>query len=176
MHELFQKYFSKKNGEYVSKKSIKKTEIEPFNIKLLNEMCDKETPSLYQFQDLTSLLVTYASQFISDEDISWSEKITAQLEYLNYIQPTDQEEDRRVGYVREIYPCKRKADKKVWAYNVKVTFLGKGKNTDLTVYKTKFDKCRLHKGDIFYAERVFSKEYQGKKYWYLSDYYLIKER
>lgn len=176
MHELFQKYFSKKNGAYVSKKSIKKTEIKPFNIKLLNEMCDKETPSLYQFQDLTSLLVTYASQSIPDEDISWSEKIAAQLEYLNYIQPTDREEDRRVGYVREIYPCKRKADKKVWAYNVKVTFLGKGKNTDLTVYKTKFDKCRLHKGDIFYAEQVFSKEYQGKKYWYLSDYYLIKER
>lgn len=176
MHELFQKYFSKKNGEYVSKKSIKKTEIEPFNIKLLNEMCDKETPSLYQFQDLTSLLVTYASQSIPDEDISWSEKIAAQLEYLNYIQPTDREEDRRVGYVREIYPCKRKADKKVWAYNVKVTFLGKGKNTDFTVYKAKFDKCRLHKGDIFYAEQVFSKEYQGKKYWYLSDYYLIKER
>lgn len=175
MHELFQKYFSKKNGEYVSKKSIKKTEVEPFNIKLLNEMCDKETPSLYQFQDLTPLLVTYASQSIPDEDISWSEKIAAQLEYLNYIQPTDREEDRRVGYVREIYPCKRKADEKVWAYNVKVTFLGKGKNTDFTVYKARFDKCKLKKGSIFYADQVSAREYQGKKYWYLTDYHIIKE-
>lgn len=175
IHELFQKYFSKKNGEYVSKKSIKKTEVEPFDIKLLNEMCDKETPSLYQFQDLTSLLVTYVSQSIPDEDISWSEKIAAQLEYLNYIQPTDREEDRRVGYVREIYPCKRKADKKVWAYNVKVTFLGKGKNTDFTVYKARFDKCKLKKGSIFYADQVSAREYQGKKYWYLTDYHIIKE-
>ena len=174
IHELFQKYYSKKNGEYVSKKNVKKTNIDPFSITLLNEMCDKETPSAYQFQDMTPLISAYI-QSMQDRDISWAEKIDAQLTYLNYIQATNREEDRRVGYVREVYQCKRKADGKVWAYNIKVTFLGKGKNTDFTVYKAKYDKCKLKKGDIFYANQFSSKMYQDKKYWYLLDYHKIKE-
>ena len=123
---------------------------------------------------MTPLISAYI-QSMQDRDISWAEKIDAQIAYLNYIQATNREEDRRVGYVREVYQCKRKADGKVWAYNIKVTFLGKGKNTDFTVYKAKYDKCKLKKGDIFYADQFSSKMYQDKKYWYLLDYHKIKE-
>lgn len=169
IHDLFQKFFSRKDGVYVSKKSIKKTAIEPFSIERLNQLCTKETATAYQFDDLTPLIAEYTST-ISDEDITPVEKIEAQLEYLGYIAATGREEDRRIGYVRAVYPCKRKADNKTWAYKVSVTFLGKGKDTDLTIYKARYDKCKLQKGDIFYAESVSPKDYQGRRYWYLMDY------
>ena len=54
--------------------------------------------------------------------------------------------------------------------NTSVTFLGKGKDSDLTIYKARYDKCKLQKGDIFYAESVSPKDYQGRRYWYLMDY------
>lgn len=169
IHDLFQKFFSRKDGSYVSKKSIKKTVIEPFSIEQLNQLCTKETATAYQFDDLTPLIAEYTST-INDEDIIPVEKIEAQLEYLGYIAATGREEDRRIGYVRAVYPCKRKADNKTWAYKVSVTFLGKGKDSDLTIYKARYDKCKLQKGDIFYAESVSPKDYQGRRYWYLMDY------
>ena len=172
VHDIFQKWFSRKDGEYVSKKSVKKTAIEPFSIERLNALCDKETPSAYQFADLTPLIAEYTAS-IPDEDIPATDKIEAQLEYLGYIQATNREEDRRVGYVRAVYPCKRKADNKTWAYTVQATFLGKGKNTDFTVYKATYDKCKLQKGDIFYADQVAPKNYQGRRYWYLTNYHKI---
>jgi len=169
IHDLFQKFFSRKDGVYVSKKSIKKTAIEPFSIEQLNQLCTKETATAYQFDDLTPLIAEYTST-INDEDITPVEKIEAQLEYLGYIAATGREEDRRIGYVRAVYPCKRKSDNKTWAYKVSVTFLGKGKDSDLTIYKARYDKCKLQKGDIFYAESVSPKDYQGRRYWYLMDY------
>lgn len=172
IHDLFQKFFSRKDGGYVSKKSIKKTAIEPFSIEQLNQLCTKETATAYQFDDLTPLIAEYTLT-INDEDITPVEKIEAQLEYLGYIAATGRESDRRIGYVRAVYPCKRKADNKTWAYKVSVTFLGKGKDSDLTIYKVRYDKCKLQKGDIFYAESVAPKDYQGRRYWYLMDYHKI---
>lgn len=151
------------------RKSIKKTNTEPFSIELLNQFCSKETASQYCFDDIEPLLQEYIKS-IPDEDISQKEKIAAQLDHLSYVQATGLESDRRIGYVRAVYPCKRKADNKTWAYKVSVTFLGKGKDTDLTIYKARYDKCKLQKGDIFYAESVSPKDYQGRRYWYLMDY------
>lgn len=151
------------------RKSIKKTSTEPFSIELLNQFCSKETASQYVFDDIEPLINEYAKS-IPDEDISQKEKIEAQLDHLSYVQATGREEDRRIGYVRAVYPCKRKADNKTWAYKVSVTFLGKGKDSDLTIYKARYDKCKLQKGDIFYAESVSPKDYQGRRYWYLMDY------
>lgn len=172
IHDLFQKFFSRKDGGYVSKKSIKKTAIEPFSIEQLNQLCTKETATAYQFDDLTPLIAECTST-INDEDITPVEKIEAQLEYLGYIAATGLESDRRIGYVRAVYPCKRKADNKTWAYKVSVTFLGKGKDSDLTIYKARYDKCKLQKGDIFYADSVSPKDYQGRRYWYLMNYHKI---
>lgn len=172
IHDLFQKFFSRKDGGYVSKKSIKKTVTEPFSIEQLNQLCTKETATAYQFDDLTPLIAEYTST-INDEDITPVEKIEAQLEYLGYIAATGLESDRRIGYVRAVYPCKRKADNKTWAYKVSVTFLGKGKDSDLTIYKARYDKCKLQRGDIFYADSVSPKDYQGRRYWYLMNYHKI---
>ena len=151
------------------RKSIKKTSTEPFSIELLNQFCSKETASQYIFDDIEPLINEYVKS-IPDEDISQKEKIEAQLDHLSYVQATGREEDRRIGYVRAVYPCKRKSDNKTWAYKVSVTFLGKGKDSDLTIYKARYDKCKLQKGDIFYAESVSPKDYQGRRYWYLMDY------
>lgn len=172
--ELFQRLFTRKDGVWVSKSQIKKSAIEPFTIDQLNRLATKETASAYQFADFSVLIEDYASK-LPNVDIPATDKIEAQLEYLGYIQPTGKDEDRRVGYVRLVYPCKRKKDNKVWAYKVCVTFLGKGKDSDLTIYKAKYEKCKLSRGDIFYAEEVRPNDYQGKRYWDLINYRKISK-
>ena len=167
--ELFQRLFNRKDGVWVSKSQLKKTAIEPFSIEQLNRLATKETATAYQFADFSVLIKDYTSN-IPDDDIPAVEKIEAQLEYLGYIAATGKEEDRRTGYVRAVYPCKRKSDNKIWAYKVSVTFLGRGKDSDLTIYKARYDKCKLQKGDIFHADSVSPKDYQGRRYWYLMDY------
>lgn len=164
VYELFKKWDGRKQ--------VKKTEIEPFTIEQLNRLCEKETSSAYQFADFTALIKDCEASMPND-DISPIEKIETQLEHLTYVQATNREQDRRTGYVRAVYPCKRKADNKTWAYKVSVTFLGKGKDSDLTIYKARYDKCKLQKGDIFYAESVSPKDYQGRRYWYLMNYHKI---
>lgn len=170
--ELFQRLFNRKDGAWVSKSQLKKTAIEPFSIEQLNRLATKETATAYQFADFSVLIEDYMTS-VPDEDIMSVEKIEAQLEYLGYIAATNRKEDRRAGYVRAVYPCKRKSDNKTWAYKVSVTFLGKGKDSDLTIYKARYDKCKLQKGDIFYADSVSPKDYQGRRYWYLMDYHKI---
>jgi hypothetical protein len=148
--------------------------MEPFSIEMLNKYCSKETAAQYSFDNIEPLLREYIKS-IPDKDISQREKIATQLEHLSYIQATGLESDRRVGYVRAVYPCKRKADNKVWAYSVQVTFLGRGKYSSLTIYKSRYDKCKLQKGDIFYADSVSPKDYQGRRYWYLTAYHKIQK-
>lgn len=154
--------------------TVKKTAIEPFSIEMLNKYCSKETAAQYSFDNIEPLLQEYIKS-IPDEDIPQREKIATQIEHLSYVQATGLESDRRVGYVRAVYPCKRKADNKVWAYSVQVTFLGRGKDSNLTIYKSRYDKCKLAKGDIFYADQVAPKDYQGKRYWYLTAYHKIQK-
>jgi len=167
--DLFQKLFKRDGGEWVSKSQIKKTAIERFTIEQLNRLATKETASAYQFADFGVLIEDYAAS-LPNTDIPAVEKIEAQLEYLGYIAASGKESERRVGYVRTVYPCKRKSDGKLWAYKVSATFLGKGKDSDLTVMKAVYEKCKLQKGDIFYAEQVSAREYNGRKYWYLNSY------
>lgn len=152
--------------------TVSKNNIEPFSIESLNKLCSKETASQYTFTDIEPLIKEYLSD-IPNEDIPQTDKIAAQLEYLTYIQATGREEDRKVGYVRAVYPSKRKSDNKVWAYTIQVTFLGKGKNTDFTVIKAKYDKCKLQKGDIFYVDQYEPNLYNGKRYWRLINYHKI---
>lgn len=171
-YDLFQSLYSKKDGEYVAKKSIKKVNA-MFPIEMLNRLCTKETPTQYQFADLTPLLNEYLST-IPDEDIPAKDKIEAQLEYLGYIQPTGREAERRIGYVRAVYPSKRKSDNKIWAYNVQLTFLGKGKDSTVTVFKKQYDACKIEKGDIIYADSVQPKDWNGKRYWNLLAYHKIE--
>ena len=170
--DLFQKLFKRDGGAWVSKSQIKKTAIEPFTIEQLNRLATKETASVYQFADFGVLIEDYAAS-LPDTDIPAVEKIEAQLEYLGYIAASGKESERRVGYVRAVYPCKRKSDGKLWAYKISVTFLGKGKDTDLTVMKAVYEKCKLQKGNIFYADEVSHRDYNGKRYWNLNKYHRI---
>lgn len=171
IYDLIQSYYSRKDGQYISKKSIKKNNTE-LPIELLNKHCIKETPTQYQFDTLDNVLIEFIES-LDNIDISVPEKIDTQLNYLGYIQPTNREQDRRVGYLKAVYPSKRKSDNKIWAYNVKVVFLGRGKETDFTIYKATYDKCKLKQGDIFYVDEYAPKEYKGKNYWYLLRYHKL---
>ena len=168
-HELFQKFFSRKDGAWVSKKQIKKSATEPFAIADLNRLCDKETPSAYVFTDLTELLTDYCAA-LPDKDIPQTEKIAAQLEYLGYIQATGKDSDIRTGYVESVQPSRKKANNKIWAYFVTMTFLGRGKRSEFVVLKARYDKDKLKVGDIIKVEDYQTKVWNGKKSFYLQKF------
>ena len=168
-HELFQKFFSRKDGAWVSKKQIKKSAIEPFAIADLNRLCDKETPSAYVFTDLTELLTDYCAT-LPDKDIPQTEKIAAQLEYLGYIQATGKDSDIRTGYVESVQPSRKRANNKIWAYFVTMTFLGRGKRSEFVVLKARYDKDKLKVGDIIKVEDYQTKVWNGKKSFYLQKF------
>lgn len=175
LYDLFQKCYSKKDGVYVGKKQFKKTNLF-LPIELLNKHAVAEKPTLYNFdeQSLSSMLIEYSAGVV-DADISIVDKVAAQQEYLGYITATGKEEDRRYLYIRQVYPCKRKSDGKTWAYTIYTTSVGSGKEASLTVSKSRYDKARIKKGDVVYAERILPKDNSGKRYWHLIDYNVVKK-
>lgn len=170
LYDFFQKCYSKKDGVYIGKKQFKKANLF-LPIELLNKHAVAEKPTLYRFdeQSLLNMLAEYSTT-IADTDISIVDKVAAQQEYLGYIAATGKEEDRRYLYIRQVYPCKRKSDGKTWAYTIYTTSVGSGKEASLTVSKSRYDKARIKKGDVIYAERILPKDNGGKRYWHLMDY------
>lgn len=67
--------------------------------------------------------------------------------------PSRKETDARKLFVRSVYPCKRKKDGVVFAYNVGYVSLGSGKSGSMTVFKTKFEQDPIAVDDIVVCKR-----------------------
>lgn len=157
---LFNEFYSKKEGVYVSKKQIKKTDLKGFAIEQLNKYADKETPSAYVFADMTPLIQSRIDD-IPDGEILVKERLEAQFEYLGYIQPSGNKEDYKRGYVLQAYPINRKKDNTFCGFNLTIQFLATGNVTAFT-YWTK-DKKAIEKKDVIEVLTYSTDEYQGKK-------------
>lgn len=84
--------------------------------------------------------------------------------YAGYI--SGDEKDRRKLYVRDVFPLKRKADGKLFGYNVLTQSIGSGKESAMTVFKTRFEREPIKKGDIILC-KTWSRE---GKYFRMTDY------
>lgn len=97
-------------------------------------------------------------------------KMTAQKEYLGYIDlTTNKEEDRRKLLIEKVVPLK-KNDEKPWGYAVFTKSIGSGKSSWLTVRAKLFNNNPLQEMNILYAESV---EKNKSGYWYLTNYKII---
>lgn len=157
---LFGEFYSKKEGVYVSKKQIKKTDLKGFSIEQLNKYADKETPSAYVFSDMTPLIQSRIDD-IPDSEIPVRERLEAQFEYLGYIQPSGNAEDYKRGYVLQAYPINRKKDNTFCGFNLTIQFLATGNVTNFT-YWTK-DKKAIAKKDVIEVLTYSTDEYKNQK-------------
>lgn len=157
---LFGEFYSKKEGVYVSKKQIKKTDLKGFTIEQLNKYADKETPSAYVFSDMTPLIQSRIND-IPDSEIPVQKRLEAQFEFLGYIQPSGNKEDYKRGYVLQAYPINRKKDNTFCGFNLTIQFLATGNVTNFT-YWTK-DKKAIAKKDVIEVLAYSTDEYKNQK-------------
>lgn len=84
--------------------------------------------------------------------------------YSGYV--TGDEADRKKLYVRDVYPVRRKRDGVVFAYNVLTQSIGSGKESAMTVFKSRYEQEPIKKGDLIICKNW---ERDGK-YFRLRDY------
>jgi DNA polymerase III subunit alpha len=77
--------------------------------------------------------------------------------YAGYV--SGKEEDRRKLLIKEIYPVRRKRDNVLFGYSLITQSIGSGKESRMTVFKTRFDLDPLQEDDIILCK---SWEKQGK--------------
>ncbi|MEI6296249.1 MAG: PHP domain-containing protein [bacterium] len=147
MLETIKKYSSDKNDKGKELKSFKITNC----LSILQEM------------------ETYTDGLnIKDFDIK--EKMSAQKDFLGYITPTGEEEDRRKLLIMDIKAVKRKKDGKQFGYGVVCTSIGSGKQNRYTIFnKTVKDCGEIKEGDI-----IFCIDYKKDgEYFTITNYKLI---
>lgn len=82
-------------------------------------------------------------------DISVYETVEAQQQYLGFAPiATGREGDRKILYVNEVSPLKRKSDNKQFGYSVVATSLGSGKRTRYSVLNRVFRGSPVSEGDM----------------------------
>lgn len=84
--------------------------------------------------------------------------------YSGYV--TGEEVDRNKLFIRDIFPVRRKRDGALFAYNALTQSIGSGKESSMTIFKTRFDKDPVKKGDVIVCKRW---ERDGK-YFRMLDY------
>ncbi len=151
--------------KWIDRKTIKKSETS-FPIELLDKYCSANTPSTYRFESLKPLLEEYCNK-IPNEDISITEKVKAQLEYLGSITATEDPNYLKVGYVEKVFPKKRKSDKKICGFSYIITFLCHGKRTEFTYWNT---KSKIKEGDVIEVVDYKPEMYQNKKTFILREF------
>lgn len=123
----------------------------------------------YKILDCKSLLSECCESILNMNlrDLDDKLKMTAQKEYLGYIDlTTGKEEDRRKLLIEKVVPL-RKAGEEPWGYAVFAKSIGSGKPSRLTVRSKVFRSAPLKELNIIYAASV---EKNKSGYWYLTSY------
>ena len=159
-------------------KTIKKENIKDEILFNIIKRYSKETSTGFKILDIYSILqeVESMQKSIGIEDFSLKEKVITQLEYYGYIDfgmNSSSIEDRSKLVITDITQMRTKASGKIWAYKIKTTSIGSGKNGEFTILKDVVKNKPINKYDIIKAKKYYKKEYNGKCYWYLSDYNYI---
>lgn len=66
---------------------------------------------------------------------------------------TGDEGDRNKLYISDVYPVRRKKDNVTFGYSIAYQSLGSGKEGRMTVFKTKYEKDPIRRGDIIVCKR-----------------------
>lgn len=161
IYEIFDSYYGKKS---INKEKC----LVPHEIM---SQYSQETEKMYKIQD-SVLLVNNLISMIPNEDISLREKVDSSIEYLNCIQPSLIESDRKKLYIESIKELKTKEDKRKFGYSIETTSLGSGKRGRLTIFSKIYNQYgKIGEGDIIKVETLHSE----RGYFILDKYNIISK-
>lgn len=104
-------------------------------------------------------------------DIPLKTKIANQKEALGYFDiTTGKTEDRLKAVVVSVYPIRKKADNKIWAYSLVLKSIGTGVTQRFTVRENAYKETPVHENDIV---RIYMPRKDKKGYWNLTYYDLV---
>lgn len=166
MFELFKRGKSKQ----IRREQIDGTELEPIVRKCATwKTKSGDEAKSYTLTDPMSILrdIEGLIKAMHLEDLSILLKVRNFQEVMGYAgYVTGEEADRRKLYVRDVFPVKRKKDGVVFAYNILTQSIGSGKESSITVFKSRYERAPIKKGDI-----VVCKQWnRDGKYFRMTDY------
>lgn len=109
----------------------------------------------YTLLDVDSILreTEIAIKELHMEDLSDVIKVRNFKDVMGYIgYVSGKEEDRRKLYVLDIYPVRRKKDKKQFGYSIITKSIGSGKESRFTVFNKVYEQDPIKKDDIIYCQ------------------------
>lgn len=135
----------------------------------------RETAKKYVDLDMKSILeeVEEYLKVIHSEDFQIIDKIRWQNEFVGYIDfRTNEEEDRTKLLLLDVRPLKSKKTGKIWAYSFETISIGSGKKSEVLVYPNIYEKNPVVRENVIKVNpyAISSREFNGRKSWYLSKY------
>jgi DNA polymerase-3 subunit alpha len=164
-------------------RTIKKDKIKDENLYKIIARYSKETASSFKIIDAKSIIEETEMMQRSYEikDFNLKEKINDQIEFYGYIDVISESNDieqRKKLVVLGIKKLVAKTGKnagKPWCYSITTQSIGSGKKGSFSILANLFDKRPVSEHDIIKVEDYYSRDYNGKKYWYLRNYDYIFE-
>ncbi len=160
-------------------KSVAKEGVFPDIIYKIVANHSKETNTRYMLTDVPSILseISELLQSVGYKDIPMREKIITQREYLGYISlKTGKEEDRTTCIITAMQPLmarKGKSAGKVWARVFKTHSIGSGKNSELWIKESDYQKQDHFTVDDIITinfKKMKREQYQGRTQWWVTEY------
>lgn len=105
-----------------------------------------------------------------DDDVSISQKIEWQLEYLGYVDfKTNNPDDRRKLVILEVRPLISKKTGKIWKISIDTISIGTGKRASLLLSETLYRQKNIKKDDVIFVGPGMLKkeEWGGRTNWLL---------
>ena len=159
-------------------KQIAKDKISDTTISGIISRYSRQTVKTYILNNVIGC-IKEIEQYIMTMDIpdfTVKEKAAIQLEYLGYVDVrTGLDSDINKLFILDVQKLKTRDKTKVWAYKIKTISLGRGKQSELTIYSREFDFCPLNKFDTIEIKKEYlqKKEYNGYTNWYLKNYKVV---
>lgn len=97
--------------------------------------------------------------------------IAAQIEYIGALAiPSGKEEDRKLLYVNNLFPLRRKSDGKLFGYSVSYTSIGSGVSGTMTVFLERFQHTPIKTGDTILCKAWKKDKRNDRVYFRMIDY------
>lgn len=154
--ELFYEHFGRGHANSIARDKVDGTPLEPIVKKYaVGTTKSGGVAKRYTLLNIDAILreaeTAIKSLGLSDLEVFHKVKNYADiLGYPGYI--SGREEDRRVLYVLDIFPAKRKKDKVQFGYNIVTKSVGSGVEARFTIFNTVYKKDPIKKGDLIYCK------------------------
>lgn len=155
INEMFIFFRSQTGNKYKANLNKEKIADSPFYDVIAEHSVDKgkngSVLKSYKIIDIYGILRKLEDEIKSRnlDDLTMQDKVILQIEYMGYVTPTGNEADRKLLFVKEVYPAKTLKDDRLFGYNIITQSIGSGVEGRFTIFNSSWKRCgKLIKGDI----------------------------